>query len=132
MTAVRVVASVTDLVGAGRATMTAVRVVAFVTDLMDRSKIAPVGDVAFAREPAEAAGADVVVVDLGRHADAVAALRAVAPDARLVCFGRHTEARALAQAVEDGADAALPRSSFFADVAAAVSGAVSGQTRGQG
>lgn len=108
--------------------MTSMHVVAYVADLMDRSKIASVGDVAFAREPAEAAGADVVVVDLGRHADAVASLRSVAPDARLVCFGRHTEARALAQAVEDGADAALPRSSFFADVA----GAVFGQTRGQG
>ena len=48
------------------------RVVAFVDDLMDRSKLAAaVPQCTFVREADECAGADVVVVDLARHADVV-------------------------------------------------------------
>lgn len=95
-------------------------IVAFVTDLMDRSKITRLGDVTFARDPSEAATADVVVVDLGAHARLVRAIRQAAPDARIVSYGRHTEVDALRRALEDGADEALPRSRFFADPVAAV------------
>lgn len=102
--------------------MTPVRVVAFVTDLMDRSKLGRIdGDVAFGRDPADAVGADVVVVDLGAHGALVAAVRRAAPDARIIAYGRHTEVDALRLAIADGADEALPRSRFFADPAAAVS-----------
>ena len=73
------------------------RVVAFVGDLLDRSKIsAAVPDAGFARAPEDAAGADVVVVDVKVHPEALEAARA------------------------DGADVALPRSRFFQDPAAAV------------
>ena len=98
-----------------------VRIVAFVDDLMDRSKIATaVPDIDFAPAPDACAGADVVVVDLGGHADAVAELRRLAPGARIVAFGRHDNPEALAQAREDGADDALPRSRFFRDPGRAV------------
>jgi len=106
------------------------RIVAFVTDLMDRSKIEPLGDVTFARDPSQAVGADVVIVDLAKHAALVPLVRAAAPGTRVVAFGRHTDARALQQAVSDGADAALPRSGFFADPRAALG--LDGQTSGQG
>jgi len=105
------------------------RIVAFVTDLMDRSKLGRAGDVAFGRDPADAAGADVVIIDLGAHAGLVASARLAAPDARIVAYGRHTAVDALRQAVADGADDALPRSAFFADVVGSV---LPGQTNGQG
>ena len=73
------------------------RVVAFVGDLMDRSKIsAAVPDAGFASAPEDAAGADVVVIDVKIHPEALEAART------------------------DGADVALPRSRFFQDPAAAV------------
>ena len=100
--------------------MTAVRVTAYVTDLMDRSKIAPLGEVTFAHEPAEAAGADVVVVDLGNRGDLVAAVRRAAPLAWIVGYGRHTDVEGLERAAADGADAVMPRSRFFADPRAAL------------
>jgi hypothetical protein len=100
-----------------------VRVVAFVTDLMFRSRIGEaLPGVEFARDPADAAGAGAVVVDLGHHAGLVGAIRAAAPSARVVAYGRHTEGPALDRALEDGADVALPRSAFFADVPTAVLG----------
>lgn len=103
---------------------------AFVSDLMDRSKIAGAGEVTFARGAEEAAGADVVIVDLGAHADLVPTIRAAAPEARIVAYGRHTETAALEQALTDGANESLARSRFFADPASWIRR--SGQTRGQG
>jgi DNA-binding NarL/FixJ family response regulator len=95
-------------------------VVAYVTDLMDRSKVqSAVDGVTFARDPAAAAGADVVIIDLARFADAVAAIRAHAPDARIVAFGPHVDDETLRRASDDGADLVLPRSQFFRDPAAA-------------
>jgi hypothetical protein len=97
------------------------RIAAITTDLMDRSRISGAIDgVEFARDPAACAGADVVVVDLGRDATAVAAVRAVAPAARIVAFGPHVDTDVLAGAERDGADVVLPRSKFFQDPAAAI------------
>jgi len=98
-----------------------VNVVAFVTDLMDRSKVqSAVEGVTFARNPAAAADADVVVVDLSRFADAVTEVRAQAPEARIVAFGPHVDDALLAGARRDGADVVMARSQFFRDPAAAV------------
>ena len=98
------------------------KVVAFVTDLMDRSKVqSAVEGVTFARDPAAAAGADVVIVDLARFADKVAEVRAQAPAARIVAFGPHVDDARLDGAREDGADTVMARSQFFRDPAAAVS-----------
>ncbi|MGH8984535.1 MAG: DNA-binding response regulator [Acidimicrobiia bacterium] len=95
--------------------------VALVTDLMDRSRISgAVPGVAFASGPDACAGADVVIVDLGGHAEAVAGVRRVAPDARIVAFGRHDNPDALTRAQADGADVAVARSRFFRDPAAVV------------
>ena len=97
------------------------RVVAFVGDLLDRSKIsAAVPDAGFATSPEDAAGADIVVIDVKAHPHAVAAVRKLVPDARLVAYGRHDNPEALEAARADGADVALPRSRFFQDPAVAV------------
>jgi len=97
------------------------RVCALVSDLMDRSKIsAAVSDATFVRTADACAAADVVVVDLARFGDQVAAARAVAPAARLVCFGPHVDEEAAAAAKASGADAVLARSQFFRDVVAAI------------
>ena len=94
------------------------RTVALVSDLMDRSKIgAALADVAFASGPADCAGADLVVVDLGSHAGDIAGIRREAPAARIVAFGRHDNPDALARARADGADVAVARSRFFRDPA---------------
>lgn len=94
---------------------------ALVTDLMDRSRISgAVPEVVFASTPDACAGADVVIVDLGGHAEAVAGARRVAPDARIVAFGRHDDPDALARAQVEGADVAVARSRFFRDPAAVV------------
>jgi hypothetical protein len=101
-----------------------VNVVAFVSDLMDRSKVqSAIERVTFARDPAAAAGADVVIVDLARFGDAVAEIRAQAPGARIVAFGPHVDDVLLAGARRDGADVVLARSQFFRDPAAAVTSA---------
>ncbi len=97
------------------------RVVAFVGDLLDRSKIsAAVPDAGFATAFEDAAGADIVVIDVKAHPDAVAAVRKIVPDVRIVAYGRHDNPQALEAARADGADVALPRSRFFQDPAAAV------------
>ena len=97
------------------------RVVALVADLMDRSRLsAAIPDVAFASDAAACAGADVVVIDLARHADAVAAARAAAPGARIVAFGPHVDDDLLTDARTAGADVVLPRSRFFRDPSAAL------------
>jgi hypothetical protein len=96
-------------------------IVALVSDLMDRSRLTgALDDVLFARDVEGCAGADVVIVDLGRHADSVVALRAALPSARIVAFGAHVDNARLAQAETDGADVALPRSRFFRDPAAEI------------
>ena len=96
-------------------------VVAYVTDLMDRSKVqSAIADATFARDPAAAAGAEVVIVDLARFGDVVAAIHAAAPDARIVAFGPHVDDELLRRAGEAGADVVMPRSQFFRDPAAAV------------
>ncbi|HEY8217313.1 MAG TPA: DNA-binding response regulator [Acidimicrobiia bacterium] len=95
------------------------RVVALLGDLMDRSRLqGAVPDLEVVATAADAAGAAVVVVDLARHADALAEVRAVAPDAVVVAFGPHVDADALAAARAAGADQVLPRSRFFRDPAA--------------
>jgi DNA-binding NarL/FixJ family response regulator len=97
------------------------RIVALVGDLLDRSKIAAVvPGASFPTTADDCAGADVVVVDVKAHADAVAVARQLAPDARIVAYGRHDDPAALEAAQADGADAALPRSRFFRDPAAAI------------
>jgi hypothetical protein len=97
------------------------RVVVFGGDLMDQSKIrAATPDVVFARDAAEAEGADVVVVDLARHTAMVSAVRRVHPAVRIVAYGPHVDEVAATAATEAGADVVLPRSRFFRDIRAAV------------
>jgi hypothetical protein len=98
-----------------------VRAVALVSDLMDRSRItAAIADVVFAREVAECADADVVIVDLAPFGPAVGELRRSLPSVRIVAFGPHVDEDAARIAREAGADLVWPRSRFFRDPAAAV------------
>jgi len=100
-----------------------VRVVALVGDLLDRSKIAAaLPDTRFASAADDCAGADVIVIDVKAHPDAVGAARTAAPTARVIAYGRHDNPAALEDARVKGADAALPRSRFFRDPAAAIGG----------
>jgi len=97
------------------------RVVALSGDLMDRSKLtAAIPDIELARDVAGCAGADVVIVDLARHAGVMSALREALPDARIVAFGPHVDEEAAATARAAGADVVWPRSRFFRDPAAAL------------
>ena len=98
------------------------KVVALTSDLMDRSRItAAIAGVTFARDPADCAEADVVIVDLARFGSEVAGLRGALPEARIVAFGPHVDEDAAAAARESGADLVWPRSRFFRDPAAALS-----------
>jgi len=102
-----------------------VDVVALVDDLMDRSRLAQAAPaVRFVKTADEAAGADIVVVDLARHGDAIAALRAQSVTARIVGFGPHVDEDVADRARRDGANAVLPRSRFFRDPTAALAGDV--------
>jgi hypothetical protein len=97
------------------------RVVALVGDLMDRSRlVSAIPDLEVVASAADVADADVVVVDLARHAGALEAARAAAPRAFVVAFGPHVDDDALAAARAAGADLVLPRSRFFRDPAAAL------------
>ena len=97
------------------------KVVALTSDLMDRSRItAAITGVSFARDPAECAGAEVVIVDLARFGSAVAALRDALPEARIVAFGPHVDEDAASDARAAGADVVWPRSRFFRDPEAAL------------
>ena len=97
------------------------RVVALGADLMDRSRlVAVLPELEVASGAAQAAGADVVLVDLARCADEIAAARAAAPSALIVAYGAHVDDAALTAARRAGADVALPRSRFFRDPAAAI------------
>ena len=88
---------------------------------MDRSKIsAAVADVTFVRTADACAEADVVIVDLARFGEQVPALRAALPSARLICFGPHVDEASADAASGAGADAVMPRSKFFRDIAAAL------------
>jgi DNA-binding NarL/FixJ family response regulator len=96
-------------------------IVAFSGDLMDQSKLTTaLPGVELARDTARAAGATCVVVDVGRFGDVIGAIRSAAPAARIVAYGRHDDPDALDAAITAGADAAMPRSRFFRDPAAAV------------
>lgn len=98
------------------------RIVAFVSDLMDRSRISgAIPGAEFTTEPAAAAGADTVVVDLARFGDQIPRIRA-ATAGRIVAYGPHVDDRALTDARDAGADVVVPRSRFFRDPAAAVTG----------
>jgi hypothetical protein len=97
-----------------------VRACALVPDLMDRSRLASaVPGIRFVRDASEVAGADLVVVDLGRTTD-LAAVRAHAPTARIIAFGPHVDEAGFAAAERDGADRVLARSRFFRDIPAAL------------
>lgn len=97
------------------------RIVALVGDLMDRSRIsAALPTATFAVDAAGARGADVVVIDLAGHADAVEAVREAAPGALIVAFAPHVDDDRLRSAGVAGADRVLPRSRFFRDPGAAV------------
>jgi hypothetical protein len=90
---------------------------------MDRSRVsAAIAGVEFARDVDACTGADAVIVDLARHADAVGPLRAALPDTQIVAFGPHVEEEAAASARAAGADVVWPRSRFFRDPAAALRG----------
>ena len=97
------------------------RVVALVGDLMDRSRItAALPDAELVTDEAGTEGAELVVIDLARHAAAVASVRRRCPTARIVAYGSHVDEPALEAARAAGADAVLPRSRFFRDPAATV------------
>jgi DNA-binding NarL/FixJ family response regulator len=99
------------------------RIAALVSDLIDRSRISGALDgVEFVRTADACADADVVVIDLARFGASVTSVRATAPRARIVVFGPHVDTALLDQAQRDGADEVLPRSRFFLDPAAPVSG----------
>jgi len=98
-----------------------VQIVALSGDLMDRSRLTSAfAQVAFGTDADACAGADVVIVDLARFAALVAELRRRLPSARIVAYGAHVDDGALAAALDAGADAAVPRSRFFRDPAAAI------------
>jgi hypothetical protein len=93
------------------------RTVAYVPDLLDRSRLSAVASVTYvtilADLPSAAAGADLVVVDLGRPG----VLEVLADiEAPTIGFGRHTERDLLAAASAAGCDRVLARSAFFAQV----------------
>jgi hypothetical protein len=95
------------------------RIMALMSDLMDRSRVsAAIDAVEFVRDARACSTADVVIVDIARHGDAIAEVRAAAPAARLVAFGPHVDEAGLDRARADGADVVLVRSRFFADPAA--------------
>jgi DNA-binding NarL/FixJ family response regulator len=97
------------------------RIIALVPDLMDRSRVSSaIEGVEFVGDAAACAAADVVIVDLARHGDAVAEVRAAAPTARIVAFGPHVDDAMLDRARREGADVVLARSRFFADPSAAI------------
>jgi hypothetical protein len=99
------------------------RVVAFVPDLMDRSKVGAAGKVTFVADPSalgdEAAGADLVIVDLTRAGvlDIVGSI-----EAPVIGFANHTRKDLLEAALAAGCAEALPRSAFFARLGTLVAG----------
>ena len=106
--------------------VTPVTVVAFVDDLMDRSRLQGIEGIVFSREPSRCADADVVIVDLARHAAVIPEITRVAPDARIVAFGSHVDTDGLDAAVAAGADLVVTRSRMFRDPVSVIAGAVDG------
>jgi hypothetical protein len=99
-----------------------VRIVALASDLMDRSRLtAAIANISFARDVAECADADVVIVDLARFSSAVGELRRALPSARVVAFGPHVDEDAATAARAAGADVVWPRSRFFRDPVSSLS-----------
>jgi hypothetical protein len=97
-----------------------VRIVALSSDLMDRSRMtAAIDGISFARNAAECAEADIVIVDLARFSSEVDELRRALPGARIVAYGPHVDEDAATDARDAGADVVWPRSRFFRDPAAA-------------
>ena len=84
-------------------------IAAVVPDLMDRSKFVG-ADVRFIRKPADADGADLVVVDLDRCDDIAGFARLAV---RTVGFGAHVESDRLLGARDAGFDQVMARSAFF-------------------
>lgn len=101
------------------------RVVAYVPDLMDRSRLARLGDVEVVHVSGPAAlvgvatAADLVVVDLSRDGvlDVVGSL-----PGEVVGFASHVDTELVAAAEAAGCAEVLPRSRFFAGLAARFSG----------
>lgn len=108
-------------------------VVALVPDLMDRSKLtAAIADITFSLDAAGCADASVAIVDLARHGDEIASIRALAPDALIVGFGPHVDDDGAQRARAAGADVVLPRSRFFRDPNAGIATGWPRQTMGHG
>jgi hypothetical protein len=98
-----------------------VDVAALIDDLMDRSRVSTaLPGTRFVRDVDALGAADVVIIDLARHVDAVRTIREQSPRVRIVGFGRHDNQALLDRAERDGADTVLARSRFFHDPAAAV------------
>ena len=93
------------------------RVAAYCPDLMDRSKIAAAAPgCRFVGRPEALvglAGADVVVVDLGKLGVLEVLADLVAGDARVIAYGSHVDRQLLAAAQAAGCREVLPRSQFF-------------------
>lgn len=104
---------------------TPARVVAFVPDLMDRSRLGRLGDIPVVHVPGPAALAgeaeegDLVVVDLSRPG-VIEVLGQVAGE--IVGFASHVDTELLDRARAAGCAEVLPRSRFFATLAARVGG----------
>jgi hypothetical protein len=90
------------------------RVVAFVPDLMDRSRFGQAAGVEFVDRPdqlvAAAAGADLVIVDLGRPGVLEVLPEITSPT---VGFGSHVDRDLLEAARAAGCNQVLARSAFF-------------------
>lgn len=106
--------------------MSTVRVVAFVDDLMDRSRLGGIDGLRYTRDADACTDADVVIVDLARHAAAIPVIVAAAPDARIIAFGSHVDTDVLEDAARAGATLVLARSQFLRDPAGVVASMLGG------
>ena len=112
--------------------MTPVMVVAFVDDLMDRSRLQGIEGITFTRDPSRCAAADVVIVDLARHAAVIPEITRVAPAARIVAFGSHVDTDGLDAAVAAGTDLVVTRSRMFRDPTSMIAAVMDGASPGSG
>ncbi len=94
------------------------RTIAYVPDLMDRSRLSAVATVTYVSRLDElvvaAAGADLVVVDLGRPGVLDLLAQVSAPT---IGFGSHVDRDLLAAATAAGCDRVMARSAFFGHAA---------------
>lgn len=107
------------------------RIAAYTPDLMDRSKISAAAsacghELTYVGSPEALvglAGVDTVVVDLSKQGVPAALADIVAGGCRVIAYGSHVDTALLDAARHAGVTPAdvLPRSKFFADVAAALS-----------